>query len=429
MANPTNTSYSTPTGDLIYAGVGSEFQGLLTDIMPSAFDVGLVTDTTTVEIRLDGGGSERSELGLFDEWTCEWEAIFRNAGDAVRAEVLRTYMVGQANSIKGFTWDDLAILSGETNPTTSGSGDIETSYAHFPNVFFPAALLTNNSTERDEFIQAARDKHTSANDHFSNTITAYWKDEQQRGWAWALREIAQLAYLEREGLITGTGTYYRDILEANKTHIELVIAMNETSWDHAIVPQIYKTMYTENNRAGVNWRRSGWQQAFIGMTIAYINKLGFDWMAIANFHVQHWGLRRDNWGWESVDYDYCYIDDAIAAYDALATQPEKDAFDWWSNVVRADYISDGSNTGVRDAALTNASWNSALIVDTVIDGEQMTFNGRLDMLLSCMAMYVDIGAIGASTFLSQLKTQRQDRINRGGASDYSAYRHSLEWRD
>lgn len=431
MASPVDVAYQRNDGtDITYAGSNPPLQAQLLALMPDIPDLGTSSDITLAEIRLDGLGSERNELGLFDEWISELKA---KSGNYPRSEEIRKFTIAQANSIKHLSWDDLAKLSNEKNPTTQGNGKIETSYAHFPNRFFTAAMLTRLQSERDGFITCARNKLTSASAHFNNPETSYWKDEQQRGWAWALREIAQLAYLEREGILTGTGTYYRDILTANKTHIDLVIARAEC-FDHAILPEIWRTMYGGTDRTADNmWRRSGWQQSMIGMTIAYINKLGFDWMNVAEFHWQHWKLRRDNWGWESVDYDYAVFDRVIPIYDALSPAQQA-SFDWFGSLNRSEYITDGNGSTDRDAALTAASWDSALIVDTVLNSgtqneQQMTFPSRLDMIMSCMAMYRNIGIFGAGTFLDELKIQRQARIDRGGSGDYQAYRHSYDWRE
>lgn len=444
MAAPIDIFLNRADGtDVILAGLQSPLEGFLNTIAPNVFDLGIQTDISVVEVRLDDGAGTRNDIGLFTEWMSEWLAIYKNPAKQTRANQLRQFMIDQANHIKNYPWDDLTALEATNNPTQQGDGSVSGNYSHFPNIFFPAILLTDNDSDRQDFITAARGKYDTATEFFNNLPTPptdpnvnYWIDLQERGWAWALRELAQLAFLEREGIITDSdlgNTQYRTALTNNYNHLLAQILRNEVKGTYCFGTEIWRDMDGRNDRASIQWRISHWQQAYVGQVIAYIIKLGFlEWINIANFNVQHWTTKLQEWDWWAFDGDYSYQSNTVLVYDALPPQ-DQDTFNWWQNTPFSDQVTDGDNSNTRSNVLLNFDspngWPSNLIVDNLISGERFTFNNRLDSQLSTLGMYRKLGVAFAGNVETDAIAQRSARISRGGSSDGQYYRFSFEWRD
>lgn len=438
MAVIVNPTYQT-TGDTILAGTTATTENF--EFLIDVFDfpipiISLEADLSEDYVRLDGGSGEHDGLGLFPEPHSEFLAKRNNPTYADRVELLRAKIIQWAtNATTDIPWNDKTALE---NYTAYPRGSIEVIYAHRPNVWFLAILITTDATERENYIQAMREQYDTACDFHGILPSEHYQYNQQRDFAWMIRELAQLAFLEKNGVLTGTGTLYQDYLNTNKAQVLAEMNRNEIMWYRGLGSQIWKDMNGEDDRAGIEWRAASWQQAFVGQSIAYINLLTFDWLSIAEFQSKHWEFRVNNkrtvgletwWGWWTAEYDYFYFDDAITIYDALPTDDDRDNFDFWQNVQFANQVSDGSQGTQKSQALLNAGWDPDLIPDTTVDGVSMNSALRFDQQLSAHGLYSFIGVTGSEDFTVLCKTQRQERIDRSGASDNLAWRRNYVWRD
>tara|TARA_Y100000310_G_scaffold342527_1_gene446175 strand:- start:20689 stop:23136 length:2448 start_codon:yes stop_codon:yes gene_type:complete len=400
-------------------------------VFPKPTGVTTLTDISSQYPDLSDDGAERDELGLAPEAVCEYRFKVEEPGEEARAAALLAFIEDQADKIiAAVDWSSLAAVAGITN-YPGGDGTIEEHFAHRPQYLGPCALITSDPTRKANCIQTLRDMIAIAHEFHGTDPTTYYAPNQQRDLGWFLVALGWLAYFEANGHLTGTGTYYRDALEANRVAILALLAMNE-SFDNAIVPSVLKYNKGTFTRNQVEWRRSGWQQAFIAQANNQLKRFGFTtWQEVIDLHSQHWQLRAQNWGMQSVDYDYCEIEQAIYLYDQLATQGEKDAFDFWANIplfeqdepsgrISSQITNGPTPTNARANALLAVNWDSSLIVDNYINGQLMTWPARLDIVLS---------ALGDHPYTPTLKLQRQARIDRGGAGDYESWRHSIEWRN
>jgi len=252
-----------------------------------------------------GAVGGREEIGLFTEWQSEFLATGR----------LKDHIIWQADSWLDAPWCDLKSI---TLKSYAG-GEYSLSFAHTPNLFFLPYLLT-------------KDKKYIAPMECQWKIYQEWRNRQPldgairnitgRDLAWQLRNLAELAYLQKAGVTQRQ--YYSAALQAT---LEKLWADTER-WPNKGFNVLAVHEVTKGNRY---W--SGWIEDYLHLTLNHILQLGFkEWRPLVEWHFQHfigrcggeWALKyctndhvfRPGDGWhDTLPYEKKRI-------DALASWPD-----------------------------------------------------------------------------------------------------------
>ena len=384
-----NTGGGSGEPDPVVVPIDDLFEAILPDIK----NLGTATARRSSPLKISGDGGDREEIGLFTEWQSEWIAKRKDSTVSQQEiEALQQYIIGQADQILDYPWGNYEEIG---IPLWKG-GKYALSFSHMPNAFFIPFLLTKD----EKYIQPMRDLWLIYQKHrqlcSAEPCTKGMKWITGRGLAWNLRNLAQLAFLEKHGFIPDSGNQYRTALE--NTRQEILSRLNDPyeSEFHALGLTHWTTPTF-----------TGWMESFIATVFAYTVNLGFDeWTSIASWHTQHF-VERCGGKWAM---KYCDPDHVALADNGTALN--------WSQVKPA--------TDARMAAL--ADWPDNVLADQVVNGVRITYSDRFDNALSGVAAYCNIGINQACTLRDELVEQRQLRVNRT-AQDAKYYKYSLFWRD
>jgi len=163
------------------------------------------------------------------------------------------------------------------------------SHSHKPNAFWLPFLLTGDPT----FVSHMEYIHQNFLDNspFPAANNAFRNYYSPREWAWTMRDVAQLAYLQAEGYTTGTG--YISFFENTRDWCLEMIDPNSTFWEPVQDPryqafrQRFGLLSLNQNRSGYYWGIVWFMERFIGVTLQHILSMGFeDWRPIAEFHFK-----------------------------------------------------------------------------------------------------------------------------------------------
>lgn len=237
----------------------------------------------TLLLTLDSSPGDRHDIGLFTEWASECIATGRACD----------HVIAQADNLLEAPWCDLV----EIYRRKWAGGEYGLSFEHTPNAYFLPYLLTGDPK-------------------YIKPMECQWKTRQELGYraidgphhwlngrdlAWVLRNLGELAYLEREGKITNSALLDPSIVNRDETS---TFVRSFEAHQSNPNPRIYQDALeatrlrilslitpTQEEFRSLSWRANGfnaWMEAFLGLTINHLVQLGFEeWRPMAEWHFQH----------------------------------------------------------------------------------------------------------------------------------------------
>ncbi|SFG23621.1 hypothetical protein [Neptunomonas qingdaonensis] len=356
------------------------------------FDISTYTRNVNTSIDWSGNTGERPEIGLFPD---DHAAFI--AGVDVNIELINA-------------------TADQAMPSTF-------SFGHFPNLYWLPYLMTGDAKYiahmEDQYIRVTSKMGVPVNE-FAN-----WY-ESGRYFAWSLRNLAQLAYLQQKGLTTQT--YYIDALNFTKTYLtNKALNNSDPAYDTWRVLKFNSTTYKS-----VGF--TGWQESMMGIVINYVAQLGFtDWLPICKWHFVQLQRRIDYWGWKAVDADHLWFYERASelgqsaeitnygtarAWAAKAGETVKDS---WERVTPYPL----SKMNVQ--AYIDWPEGKLLTVNGTVGGQTFTYANRAQYAAHWAAMAARNGIDGADIIADALHEKINDR---GDVWDYknnpSGYPYTVE---
>ena len=249
----------------------------IASLLPSIRDIGTITTGQNNPVIIDGRAGDRHEVGLFTEWQSEYLATGRN----------RDLIIRQADENLGLPWCDYTKML--TKPWMEGEG-YNFSFAHTPNLFFLPYLITGDT----KYVAPMECQYKIYSKWRQVTPESGIKWLTGRDMAWQLRNLAQLAYIQKLG---GTQeTYYVDALELTRQRI-----VSHMEWP---IEKEFHTLGENQMASETSW--TGWFESFLGMTTNLILYLGFEeWRGVVEWHFRHLEMRSgERWPVKAVDCDH-----------------------------------------------------------------------------------------------------------------------------
>jgi hypothetical protein len=245
--------------------------------------IGLLNQTTRETTRpmvMHGAGGDRHEIGLFTEWQSEFLANGKH----------RDLIIAQADSVLNAPWCDYAAMTQPFWKTPKGKYSL--AFTHTPNLFFIPYLLTRDKKYIAPMECQYETFHQVFPPHDIEGAPLPWVTG--RDLAWQLRNLGELAYLQKLGVTKKK--IYVEALEL--TRRKLIANMSKPIEKEFHV--LGKNQFSNSDL----W--SGWFEGFIGQTINHIVQLGFDdWLPIAQWHFQHLLWRcGGKWPMKACDNDH-----------------------------------------------------------------------------------------------------------------------------
>lgn len=207
-----------------------------------------------------------SEIGLFSAWDARCIAD-RSACDLA--------LELADNTLEHYQFDDIEGIARpywicSKTPEDDYCGNL--SFSHYPNLFFLPYLLTGDK----KYIKPQEDLWAAYQKLSKRKIDSGIKHQNGRSLAWNFRTLAQLAWLQKQGLTEGD--FYIEALE--KTRKQLLVDM-ENPYQAGL-----HVLGTKINSGGRRW--NGWMESYLGQVINYTVQLGFkEWQPIAEWHFEH----------------------------------------------------------------------------------------------------------------------------------------------
>lgn len=419
------TALTTP----LYAGIfapQTSYESYLIDIMPNYYDEGVDSDLSDTTYDFSDATGGRREIGLHTEEQSEWQAIQSNPSKQARADTVKAFYISTAlhaaNNID-FTQDASNFGGNPSIHVTYDGKLVSSNYSHKPNAFYPAALATTVSAERDILMQAFKDSHDLARraEGFAPYSTDYYHQLQERAYGWYFRDIGSLAQSEVIGITSGN--HYRTELANMLTHIQAQMNHPFTKNLHMLGTEVWRIM--DGRTQNPSWRQGPWQQAYVIMGACHIVQCGFtEWIPVVEWLFQQFNKKISKWGWYSLD---TYYTDFQAAYDEWVLQGEPAEFDPYDHMTVND-IFEGVDSGLPAAIATENPPTNRLL-DNVVGGVRAAWPVYFEEQMSAMSCMEQIGIAGAATMLQDMVNQWNDRINRGGGGFATTrYRYRIGWR-
>ena len=217
-----------------------------------------VTASLNEEVNWGGAGGERPEIGIVPND----HAAYLGGQTALRDGILRV------------------AYETEVPPKVSP--------AHKPNVYWLPWILTDDPL----FIE--RMESVPINPAHVSSLSAF---NVPRRHAWNLRDLAQLAYLERQGMAEGEG--YRALLDGAR------LAAEDQTQDPYLAR--FSILGAQKNLGPLQYKP--WQLAFQGMALAHVVRLGFpEWLPILEYQFQNLPKRIATFGLRGCDTYSVFID-------------------------------------------------------------------------------------------------------------------------
>lgn len=397
--NPSNFIQYTTTGDSIYAG---ENQPVVNDIpygdLAALKSAKLLPDLLTssytppIDTNIDWSGNtgERSEIGLFPD--------------------------DHSAYIAGAALDINLINSIADQPTPS-----TLSFGHHANIYWLPYLMTGDAKYvahmEDQYIKICSKMGVPVNE-FAN-----WY-ESGRYFAWSLRTLVQLAYLQQQGVTTQT--YYVDALEFTRNY--LMSAVNTTD-------QAYQTWRVLKFNA-VTYQSVGftsWMESMVGIVINYVVQLGFsEWQPICDWQFVHLQRRVDYWGWKGVDSDHVWFYERAQDLGETAQITDYTTARAWSaksgETVQQSWERVTAYAGAYESKTTYANYTDGLLfpADAAVDGTTYTYSNRAQYAYHWAALAARNGVTGAAELADSLYEKINTRGDVWGVKNSAAgYPHTI----
>jgi len=217
-------------------------------------------------IRIDGGGGDREEIGLFTEWQSWYLATGSDEALAL--------IIEQADSALDVPWCDYTAMTLQFYY----DGKYGYGVSHQPNLFFLPYLLTKDA----KYIAPMECQMALYRQKVNGPLqdgSMRWMTP--RDLAWNLRTLGQLAYAQAKG--DTEQTTYIDTLNKTRDHFVGVIndATDETYLERAF------NVIGECKLGNCNYIH-GWMEGYAGIVVNYLIQLGFDgWREVAEFQYQN----------------------------------------------------------------------------------------------------------------------------------------------
>lgn len=170
------------------------------------------------------------------------------------------------------------------------------SHEHKPNLYWLPYLLTGDTA----YVRRMEMTYKYYKDWRKQAYNSAMVPVYDRDMAWSLRDLGQLAYLQRLGVTQHD--HYLPALEATRKRIQGLIdrpSPEAATFNIFEFNRVYPTSY--------GW--TGWMQSFLGQSLNHIVRLGFeDWIPIAEWHFQHLlKSSGDEWPLKAVGYDHVFF--------------------------------------------------------------------------------------------------------------------------
>ena len=239
---PKIQSFSIPKNDISYGSIPAlQAMGLLPKY-------GLATYTAKPDLDLDWGGQggERDEIGLFTEQHAAFIAGQKDLKDSILERAL------------------------------APPPDTRSDFAHHPNEFWLPYLLTGNPV----YISNLEKTYKQYRAWRSQTLDSAIIYGTEREGAWNLRDLVQLAFLEKRGLTT------------QKVYIKALNATRDRWLAKIANPNTEMAMFNTldfNTIYGGSYGWTEWMQSMLGQAVNYTATMTKDagWKKVAAFHFQH----------------------------------------------------------------------------------------------------------------------------------------------
>jgi len=328
----------------------------------------------TLLLTLDSSPGDRYEIGLFTEWASECIATGRACD----------HVIAQADHLLDAPWCDLIGIY----KRKWAGGDYGLSFAHTPNTFFLPYLLTGDP----KYIKPMECQWKTKQELSYRGIDEPLKWLSGRELAWVIRNLGELAYLEREGLIADSALSdpdmpYRDPGKKLQVSIDKQSANpNPKLYQEALEATrlriIERITPSQEEFRSLSWSANGfnaWMEAFIGMTINHLIQLGFDeWRPLAGWHFQHLAKRcGGEWSMKYCSNDY--VKDLEGK-----TWAEAQAFTPLRMEAIADYADDK-------------------MTPDIFNGQRLTYGIRRSYLLAWAKMARQNNIPGAAEFVQKVQ--------------------------
>lgn len=350
-------------------------------LLPS-FDMSTYIRGVDTNINWSGDTGERSEIGLFPD--------------------------DHAAFIAGQPGIDINLITSTADQAMPSSFSL----GHIPNLYWLPYLMTGDakyiSHMEGQYVRMTAKMGVPVNE-FAN-----WY-ESGRYFAWSLRNLAQLAYLQKKGLTTQK--YYIDALNFTKTYLTNN-ALNNTSEKAYDTWRVLKFNAVTYDTVGF----TGWMESMMGIVVNYVVQLGFtDWLPLAEWHFVQLERRVQYWGWKGVDADHCFFyerasglgeSDQITDYNSARAWSAKigeTIQQSWERVTpySADMMIKNTYANYPEGQLFTA--------DTTVDGSWYTYHSRAQYAYHWAAMAARNGVAGAAEIADSL---HEKLIDRGDVIDY-----------
>ena len=338
------------------------------------------------DIKWSGEGGERGEIGLLPED----HAAFL----AGRVELLPE------------------ILQAASQPPPSSF-----SFGHAPNLYWLPYLMTGDAKYLDHMEVYYRIFCNQMNKPYDN-----WVSWQQAGryLAWPLRQLVQLAYLEKRGLTKNS--YYLAALENAKNNFLNNAMSGKPENKHHDVWRVL--VFNSVTYDSFGW--TGWMESMVGQVINYAVQLGFnDWFPIAEWQFEHLNRRMNLWSIKAVDNDHVFFANRApsGAITDYASGRAWAASNGWDKVTEyPKYKMDMP---------TYSGWdkNSLFAADSKIDGMFYTYHNRAQYAYAWAALAAKNRIPGAAEIANTLRSKVNDRGDQWDFKNYqSGYPFSTDSR-
>ena len=368
-------------------------------IFPTITNTGNIVPRQNVQpyMIIDGRPGDREEIGLFPEW----HSMYLSTGDLA----MRDTIIQMADDLLPLPWTDFYAMVNKPWVTPPG---LSYGFSHQPNAFFLPYILTNDANylvpmeEKFKLVQQWQWRSSGENGPMPNPNNQlFWLNG--RGLAWGLRDLAQLAYIQRE-LGTTTETYYIEALE--KTRLDMIASQS-------LPVGVEFHVYGENRLAN-SYQWTSWMESFIGMVINHVINLGFsEWQPLAEWHFVHLQNRSGGiWPLKAVDTDHI----------TYTSQAEMDAATWLTT-----HPFEGQAPHLEErVTIFDGLPDDELMPLLPVNGIPMTYSDRAAYARSWAAMAANNGVLGALAVYNRINDGIEARDVRDSYIGYKYYKAEIE---
>lgn len=336
------------------------------------------------DIKWSGEGGERGEIGLFPEDHA-------------------AFLAGNSDLLPGI------LQSADQAPPASFS------FGHAPNLYWLPYLMTGDKKylgHMENYYRKFCDKMSKPYDN--------WVGWQQSGryLAWTLRQLVQLAYLEKKGLTKNT--YYLTALSnAKKYYLNNVIAASNEKPYY----EVWRVLaFNSVTYKSFGW--TGWMESMVGQTLNYTVRLGFnDWLPIAQWQFEHLNRRVNLWSVKAVDNDHVFFYDRAKKGEITDYKSAK----LWATTHGWEEVAEYSTSIMNKPTYKKWDKGTLFTADAKVDGRFFTYRNRAQYAYAWAALAAQNDIEGAAEIANLLREKIDERGDRWDYKNYqSGYPFSIK---